>query len=141
MLIKSHYETVKDRTGNAADLKLMLFTVFPRTNARRERLPVLPVRIVRRTNSVTVTEGAVERIYRGKLDQYSAFVSPTSVIVPFVIESTGRIHSFARNFIDDKFQHYLKHPIRDLHARCAVIIQRYNAKMAANLRAKTAHLQ
>lgn len=92
----------------------------------------------RENDSVETTEGAAERIYRTKIDLYREFATHSSSIVPFVIESTGRMHAKTREFIQLKFQQYLKDPIRDLHARCAVIIQRYNAKMAAaNLRAKT----
>jgi hypothetical protein len=88
-------------------------------------------------DSHIVAEGAAERIYRGKIAHYSQFLNATSVIQPFVIESTGRIYRETANFIIDKFRPVLKDPLRDLHARCAVLIQRYNARMAASLRVKT----
>ena len=58
--------------------------------------------------------------------------------VPFVVEATGRFHTDTAKFIISKYaDDDFKDPLRVLHSRCAVIIQKYNAKMTAHLRAKT----
>jgi hypothetical protein len=92
----------------------------------------------RENHSASAPLGAARRIAAQKYDLYRPYLDQHTRTVPFVMEATGRIYWEPIECLKTLLCRTMKDPMRDLHARCNVIIQRCNAQMAAHLRAKMA---